>query len=220
MVMGTRGAWSTDFLAALGNQSPSQQTVNLVSAWTKQEGTKARYNPLATTLKYNGSTNFNNLGGGSGVQNYQTRTDGIQASVMTLRGKHAGYADIVRGLSTNDTELALRGMYASPWGSNFATVEMFYRTMDVRSEKLLSETDTRDGPEPPTPPEPLPVPDTGGARTQNIDLPQVNPDDIKNLGKMMLGIALLTASVLLIVYAAINSDTVKSATTTAAKVIL
>ena len=47
-MMGTRGQWATDFAKALGNPEPSADIVNWISAWTKAEGTKARFNPLAT----------------------------------------------------------------------------------------------------------------------------------------------------------------------------
>lgn len=133
--MGTRGQWSKDFLLALGNTNPSASVVNLVAAWTKAEGTKARYNPLATTLNLAPNTKFNSVG----VRNYETRQQGIQASVQTLQGNFNGYKTIVRGLVTNDAKTALMGMHQSPWGTNFGNVERMWSRGDVTGEMLLSE---------------------------------------------------------------------------------
>ncbi len=137
--MGTRGLWSIDFLKALGNTKPDAKTINLVSAWTKGEGTEARYNPLATTLNYGQNTKFNNCCGGNGVKNYPSRDAGIQASVRTVSGNHPGYADIVAGLKANDGERALKGMKYNVWGTNFVYVESIWRSHDVTGESLKSE---------------------------------------------------------------------------------
>jgi hypothetical protein len=137
--MGTRGQWANDFLKALGNTSPNLKTTNLVAAWTKGEGTEARYNPLATTLDYGQNTKFNNCCGGNGVKNFPSRDAGIQASVRTLSGSFPGYSDIVKGLRTNEPELALKGMKRNVWGTNFVYVESVWRSSDVRGESLKSE---------------------------------------------------------------------------------
>ena len=138
--MGTRGQWSIDFLKALGNNAPTLKTQNLVAAWTVGENTEAKYNPLATTLDYGKNTKFNNCCGGNGVKNYSSRDEGIQATVLTLKGNHPGYADILKGLSTNDPDLAMRGMHIAPWGTNFTHVELVWRSQDVRSQALKSES--------------------------------------------------------------------------------
>lgn len=67
--------------------------VNFLYAWFAAEGTKALYNPLATTwnLKSKGSTFFNCLArnpDGSckvGVQNYPTYAVGLEGTVKTLK---------------------------------------------------------------------------------------------------------------------------------------
>jgi hypothetical protein len=61
-------------------------------SWAKAEGTSARYNPLATTLKLPGSAP---LGGNpDGVQQYASPEQGVQATAATIRQ----YPAILAGL--------------------------------------------------------------------------------------------------------------------------
>lgn len=133
--MGTRGDWGTAFAQALGNSAPSDSTVNWIASWTKNENTKAAFNPLATTLKTATSTAFNT----AGVQNYPDRASGIDATVRTLMGNHTGYEDIREGIRTNDPNRAANGLLAAPWGSNGAVVKLVWQTTDVRAEDLRAE---------------------------------------------------------------------------------
>lgn len=196
--MGTRGAWSRDFLVALGNSNPDVKTINLVSAWTKAEGTAATYNPLATTYNNGDNTRFNS----AGVRNYKTRVDGINATIKTLQGNWPGYRDIFVGLQTNDGERALSGMKSSPWGTNFHTVETFWRKSDVTGETLRSEepqktiTDPREKPSTPS---------------NNSYTPLVDASDVQNT--VSLGIALVAASIGIgiIIISAVKSDNVQTA---------
>lgn len=145
--MGTRGQWAKDFANALGNSNPSPSVIKWISAWTAGEGTKAKYNPLATTINWPNSTNFNSVG----VKNFATRADGINATVRTLQGKFNGYEDIREGIRTNDAERAMRGLYAAPWGTNASHVERMYRSnRDLANELLLSE-EAGEGSSMPTP---------------------------------------------------------------------
>lgn len=138
--MGSRGQWARDLANGLGNPSPSPKIVNLISAWTRQEfgsdvTEAASYNPLATKFEHGVYTPYNSVG----VKNYATRATGLEATVLTLRGNHAGYADIVRGIQTNDPERALAGMRQAPWGTNMQRVEQVYRSADVSIETLPNE---------------------------------------------------------------------------------
>jgi len=231
--MGTRGQWSIDMLKSLGNNNPNEKTQNLVSSWTLAEGTKAKYNPLATTLDYGTNTKFNNCCGGNGVKNYLTRAQGIEATVLTLKGNHSGYSTIVKGLIGNDPELALRGMHLSPWGTNFIHVETVWRMRDVRSEALDSETATPVSIAPNTPVHtPLPIrpgdlyeggsginplgPDgsttaPGGYNGIIEETPNLNADNVRKYIMLSFGIALAGISALLFVMVVSRSDTVESA---------
>lgn len=59
----------------------NRATHDFLVAWSMAEGTKARFNPLATTLREPGSTSFNSVG----VQNYATPESGVQATADTIK---------------------------------------------------------------------------------------------------------------------------------------
>lgn len=68
-----------------------------LTSWAAHEDTRARFNPLATTLRLHGSTDFNS----AGVQDYGTLGQGVHAVVGTLLGHDAaerGYTTVVRDL--------------------------------------------------------------------------------------------------------------------------
>lgn len=226
--MGTRGAWARDFLQALGNSNPSNQTVNLVAAWTKGENTRAQFNPLATTLDYGDNTKFNNCCGGNGVKNYKTREQGIQASIMTLQGKHAGYADIVKGLVNNDPNKAYEGMLVSPWGTNFVHVGVIWRTSDVTGEPLKSEeggsVSGGDWSNPDTT-EPE-IQDTVRSLPQDEYLAITNPTgtvsamSVKKALKIALGVGIAVIASGMLIYSASKTDVAKIATKVATRGIV
>lgn len=128
---GWRAAWALDLLSRLGNRQPTQATVNLVVAWTLAEdgregpGTAwARNNPLNTTQAGFGEIEVINDDGVKGFPDYKS---GMAATLQTL--SYGYYAEIVAGLQTNDPERALRGLYASPWGTDATDVESLWRGM-------------------------------------------------------------------------------------------
>ncbi len=190
--MGTRGAWARDFLIALGNPNPNAKVIALVSSWTKAEfgpNTKAAaYNPLATTLDYGDNTQFNS----AGVRNYKDRRTGIAASVASFGPTNAA---IKRGLVANDAEAALVAMKRSQWGTNFGTVETFYRTQHTEIEPLPSEDNTPRNNE-------KPAPDTGkGDRTpiHTQSLEDINTDDVRKFLYVYLGVTFILLGVVLLV---------------------
>lgn len=61
----------------------TKENVIAIVTWAACEGTKAAYNPLATTIKFPGGTNFNT----HGVKNYRQYLDGVDATLNTLRAK-------------------------------------------------------------------------------------------------------------------------------------
>jgi hypothetical protein len=62
----------------------------------------ARYNPLNTTLQESGSTTMagGSSAGADGVQAYTSWTQGVQATVDTLRS--SSYSDIIAALKTGN----------------------------------------------------------------------------------------------------------------------
>lgn len=97
----TRQDWARAFLAALGNRSPSQATVDWVVGWSVHEtgtGGGATYNLLNTTQRAPGSTQFN----GVGVQNFTSFSQGVQTNAIVLGQNFAGYAPLKQALLSND----------------------------------------------------------------------------------------------------------------------
>lgn len=153
--MGTRRQWAKDFAAALGNANPSAATLSWISAWLAKENTRATFNPLATTYDLPPNTNFNSVG----VKNYTTRNQGIEATVRTLRGQHVGYADIIKGIVSNDPETAANGLMVAPWGTNGAAVKALWKSNDVGEGLLRSEPEgTVESVKPSNQTEPSPTP--------------------------------------------------------------
>ena len=65
-------------------------------AWQAQEGTQAAWNPLATTHRMTGSTDFNDVG----VQNYGSLEQGLRATQETIENGWSdyGYGAIIRSM--------------------------------------------------------------------------------------------------------------------------
>ena len=82
----------------------SKSNMAFFYAWRQAEGAKATYNPFNTTQKKDGSTFWNCLKRGNGgciggVRNYKSESDGIDATVKTL--KNGRYKCIVDGLKND-----------------------------------------------------------------------------------------------------------------------
>ena len=73
------GEWAHAFLRVMGAPVCHENLVVTI-AWQAQEGTQAAWNPLATTHRMDGSTDFNSVG----VQNFQSLEQGLQASQETI----------------------------------------------------------------------------------------------------------------------------------------
>jgi peptidoglycan hydrolase CwlO-like protein len=87
------GEWARSFLVSLGAPVVRSNLVAVV-AWQAAEGTMATWNPLATTFYMPGSTVYNSYG----VRNYESKTQGIEASILTLGRPGHGYEAIVSSL--------------------------------------------------------------------------------------------------------------------------
>ncbi len=221
--MGTRGAWAKDFLIALGNPAPSEDTIKLVAAWTRVENTEADFNPLGTTYDNGDNTIFNY----ANVRNYKTRQAGIDASVKTLNGNHLGYAALLDALQTNDITAALTSIAFDTWGSHTIKVASAYYAGDFTGDPLKSEEnynvsggtwDSSGGTD-------KDIPNTNErTRPQNE---QVNPNatsgtvtenDIRNVAKIILGIGFIGSGGIVLVIALMQTDAAQNAAGIAAKV--
>lgn len=90
-----RMTFAKSLLATL-NAPQTSANVNSILAWINHEGGGGTNNPLNTTLPMPGSTSFNQLGGGQGVQNYSSLAVGVLANARTLAG--GNYSEIVSAL--------------------------------------------------------------------------------------------------------------------------
>jgi hypothetical protein len=127
-----RDAWAIDLLARLDNSQPSADIVAFVVAWTRAEdggsGAIDRHNPLNTTQDAPGAWPIN----GVGVKGYPDYETGMNATIETLT--NGLYDPLVIGLQTNDAQLALQGLCASPWGTSCANVETLYNARQAHQE--------------------------------------------------------------------------------------
>lgn len=110
----TRGEFAHKLLGRLGAPK-TLHTRRALMAWMQAEGGSARSNPLNTTLKLPGSTDFNEVP----VQNYTSGEQGIAATATTLlREKSHGYERIVRRLRMNAPAWAIvDAIIESDWGT-------------------------------------------------------------------------------------------------------
>ena len=104
--------WARDFLTKLGMPITSEN-VKAITAWEQAEGTKASFNPLATTQGgFTGETQFNSVG----VKNYAAYVDGIDANVHALT--NGRYTNILSALQAGNSATAVAQAIAnSPWGT-------------------------------------------------------------------------------------------------------
>ncbi|HJP66131.1 MAG TPA: hypothetical protein VKA30_07500 [Actinomycetota bacterium] len=110
--------WAALFLPRIGAPVCGNNLVAMV-AWQAQEGTRAAWNPLATTHGMPGATTFNSVG----VRNYSSLEEGIQATVLTLlAGRETfGYGPVVQGLRACAPPLwTAQAIQASLWCHNCA----------------------------------------------------------------------------------------------------
>ena len=135
----TRAEWARLLAAELGNTNPAPGVLRFIAAWTKAEGGSAKYNPTNTTLNWPGATWYNTFGsqGQYHVKNYPGLEAGIMATVATLSGQFPGYADIRQGIIRNDPIQSIRGLIASPWGTDGSLVDrIFHGSQQFEGEPL------------------------------------------------------------------------------------
>jgi hypothetical protein len=104
--------WAKDFLTQLG-MPVTPDNVRAITAWEQAEGTRAQFNPLATTQAgYSGESRFNSVG----VKNYASYADGISANIKAIT--NGLYGNILAALRTGNNAMAVAQAVAnSPWGT-------------------------------------------------------------------------------------------------------
>jgi cell wall-associated NlpC family hydrolase len=108
--------WRERILMGVGVR-PTQENLKFMDAWAKAEGGDASNNPFNTTQVVGGvHRNYNQLGGGLGVQNYVSPQQGIDATVNTLT--NGRYGNIIGALRDGDDAMkSAAALAASPWGT-------------------------------------------------------------------------------------------------------
>ncbi len=119
----TRKEWATKFLRQIGAPRTTRN-LRAVVAWIQAEGSEAEWNPLATTKKAPGSTEFNWVG----VQNYPDAETGLRATAETLNyGADRdlyGYRPIRHRLrKSRSAYWTLRAVEVSAWGTGGLALE-------------------------------------------------------------------------------------------------
>jgi hypothetical protein len=110
----TRGDFATKVLKGLG-APVTIHTRRALQAEMQAEGGEAKFNPFNTTLRRQGSTNYNT----ARVQNYVTAAQGVAATVRTLKEDQPGYARIRRRLRENaPASKILAAIGESSWGTS------------------------------------------------------------------------------------------------------
>jgi hypothetical protein len=119
---------TTDFLISvlkgIGIKNPNQYQIQFMKIWRQHEGGQAAWNPFNTTLKRVGSLPFNR-NGNYPVQNYSTKSQGIEATVSTINQPNFKNIknSIIQIQSPNDINKAMLAVNNSNWGSDFNPVD-------------------------------------------------------------------------------------------------
>ncbi|MDQ1520893.1 MAG: hypothetical protein QOI55_1966 [Actinomycetota bacterium] len=117
-----REQWAHDFLTKLGMPVTSEN-VKLMVAWQQAEGTKAQFNPLATTQNMPGATRFNSVG----VKNYANYDDGITANIEAIT--NGRYENVLAALRRGDSAVATaQAIAAGPWGTGQGVLRVLKAT--------------------------------------------------------------------------------------------
>ena len=107
--------WAQTLLSAIG-APVSSENLRAITTWERAEGghwqNAARFNPLNTTQRMPGSVSMNSVG----VQAYTSWSQGLQATVTTLRNGH--YGGILAALANGScAPCVAAAVGASPWGT-------------------------------------------------------------------------------------------------------
>lgn len=110
----TRGEFAKAVTEKLGFKS-TLHTRRAWAAWMQAEGGGARNNPMNTTLRMPGSTNYNSVG----VQHYVSPEQGVEAMAKTLREKGHRYEEVRRLINRNGSATSiLEAVGDSEWGTD------------------------------------------------------------------------------------------------------
>jgi hypothetical protein len=116
-------------------------TLTFLFAWRDFEAGTAAFNPFNTMQPYGDSTKYNK----PGVKNYTSESDGVTATVITL--KNGYYNNLLRSLRADETPIEIASNIAdlSKWGSKDGPLRVL-QSKRVNPEPISrSTTKTADG---------------------------------------------------------------------------
>jgi hypothetical protein len=115
----TRQGFAKRVLNALDMKAEWRREAALL-AWMQAEGGDAKNNPLNTTQRMKGSSDYNSVH----VQNYPDLETGVTATVKTLRSSGHGYEYIIDRLEHGTPREILQAVAASSWGTGALALEV------------------------------------------------------------------------------------------------
>lgn len=136
--MTTRREWVWAWLSHRGDPT-SESNVVAVLTWIRSEfggaaPIPAAWNPMATTRRAHGTTDYNSVG----VKNYPDEATGIAALSDTLNLTEPGYAAIRSALEHGqDSEAVIDAVHASVWGSKPTRDEYAFVLTHLEAESAL-----------------------------------------------------------------------------------
>ena len=141
--------------------TPTQEKRRFFRAWKRAEGTDAKNNPLATTLKlktaHGGSSDHKlSKNNGQPVQDYKTMDAGVDATVWTLQNTYGGkaYQNLVDKLKSDDVtaeELAAEKKELATWSmtaGNYVAKQLPYVATALGSKQTTTTEPTPDAIDP------------------------------------------------------------------------
>src|SRR5690242_13579606 len=110
--MAAFSGWAASLLHAIG-APVTAGNMRALLAWQRAEGGSASFNPLNTTQRARGASNYNSVG----VKNFTSAKQGVQATAQTLMNGH--YGNIVGLLRSGraSAEQIATAVAHSPWGT-------------------------------------------------------------------------------------------------------
>lgn len=118
--MAAWSGWDWQLLQALG-APVTNQNISFLDSWQNAEQSDATYNPLNTTQQAAGSTPYNS----AGVQNFTSASQGIAATVQTLRNGY--YPNLLTALMSGNPYNYVQqiGPDLKTWGTGSAWIDPY-----------------------------------------------------------------------------------------------
>lgn len=115
-------AFLIKILNGIGIPNPNANQIQFMRAWKQAEKSQAAWNPLNTTLLRPGSLPHNEAEQrGIFVQNYTSETQGLEATLSTLKPRYNNIIDSIKAINNdkNTITTTMKVVTNSAWGTKF-----------------------------------------------------------------------------------------------------